>query len=95
MAMRTSTVRVLVRHPVADYDAWRRVYDAGGDERRAMGALDETVYQSLDDPGDVTVCTAFETAHAARAFATSERVRERMAQAGVAGAPEVWLVSER
>jgi hypothetical protein len=90
-----STVRVLVRHPVADYDAWRRAHDARAGERREMGALEQAVYQALDDPADITVSTAFATAHAARTFAASEHLRCLMAEAGVAGTPEVWLVSER
>lgn len=92
---RSRRVRLLIRHPVADYDAWRRAEDAFDDERRAMGALAHTVYQSLDDPNDITVAVDFATAHAAQAFAASPRLRERMAVAGVAGAPELWVVTER
>jgi hypothetical protein len=92
---RVTQVRLLMRHPVADYAAWRRAEDAFDAERRRMGALSHTVYQSVDDPQDITVEIDFATAHAARAFAGSPRVRERMAAAGVAGTPEVWLVTER
>lgn len=90
-----SVVRLMMRHPVADYDAWRRADDALDSERRRMGALSHAVYQSLDDPQDITVEIGFATTHAARAFAGSPHLRERMAAAGVAGTPEVWLVTER
>jgi hypothetical protein len=85
----------MMRHPVADYDAWRRAYDAFGDERRTLGATGDAVWQSLDDARDVTVSMDFATAHAARAFADSARVRAWMEEAGVAVPPEMWLVSER
>jgi hypothetical protein len=88
-------VRLIMRHPVADYDAWRRAYDAFDAERRALGAIGGAVWQSLDDARDVTVSTDFATAHAARAFAGSARVRAWMEQAGVAVPPEMWLVAER
>jgi hypothetical protein len=92
---RGSVVRLMMRHPVADYAAWRRADDALDAERRRMGALSHTVLQSLDDPRDITVETEFATAHAARAFAGSPEVRDRMVAAGVAATPEVWLVTER
>lgn len=87
-------IRLIVRHPVADYDAWRRVYDDFDEERRELGVADHAVYQSVDDPRDVTVWHDFATARAARLFATSDRLRKRMADAGVAGEPEMWLVTE-
>lgn len=84
-----------MRHPVADYEAWRQAEDAFDAERRAMGALAHAVYQSLDDPNDITVAVDFATIHAAKTFAASPRLRERMAVAGVAGPPEIWVVTER
>lgn len=88
-------MRLLMRHPVADYEAWRRADDAFEAERRRMGALSHAVYQSVDDPQDITVEMDFATAHAARAYADSRHVRDRMATAGVAGTAEIWLVMER
>jgi hypothetical protein len=37
-------VRLFVRHPVADYAAWRRVYDDFDEERRGMGVTGHAVY---------------------------------------------------
>ncbi len=87
-------VRLFVRHPVADYAAWRRVYDEFGVERRPMGVTGHAVYQSLDDPNDVTVWHDFATREAAEAFASSERLRDAMQRAGVQGRPTVWFVKE-
>jgi hypothetical protein len=88
-------VRLIARHPVADYDAWRRAFDALAPARRSLGIIGEAVYQALDDAGDVTVCTDFATAHAARAFDESPTLRAAMQRAGVAATPETWLVRER
>ena len=87
-------VRIFVRHRVADYVAWRKVYDEFDAERRPMGVVADAVYRSLDDPNDVTVWHDFATHEAARAFAASERLREAMRRAGVEGQLTVWFVEE-
>jgi hypothetical protein len=78
---------------VADYDAWRKVYDEFDATRRPMGVIGEAVFQAIDDPKDVTVWHDFETAGEAQAFASSEALRDVMQRAGVEGAPEAWLVT--
>ncbi|HYY21569.1 MAG TPA: hypothetical protein VE780_06795 [Thermoleophilaceae bacterium] len=87
-------VRLFVRHPVADYTAWRQVYDDFDEERRGMGVTDHAVYQSVDDPNDVTVWHDFETREQAESFASSDRLRQRMTEAGVQGQPSIWFVTE-
>jgi hypothetical protein len=87
-------VRIFVRHSVADYGEWRRVYDEFDEERRSLGVTAHAAYQALDDPNDITVWHDFETREAAVAFASSERLRQVIAEAGVQGEPSVWLVTE-
>ncbi len=87
-------VRLFVRHPVADYAAWRKVYDEFDVERGPMGVTGHAVYQSLDDPNDITVWHDFATREAAEAFASSERLRDAMQRAGVQGRPTIWFVKE-
>jgi hypothetical protein len=87
-------VRLFVRHNVADYDAWRKVYDEFDNERRPMGVTDDAVFQSVDDPNDVTVWHDFAEADEARAFVSSEALRSTMQRAGVQGEPEAWFVTQ-
>lgn len=87
--------RIFVRHNVADYDAWRRGYDAFDSKRRDMGATSHEVWCAVDDPRDVTVSHDFATPEAARAFADSPELREAMRNAGVEGQPTVWFVERR
>jgi hypothetical protein len=84
-------VRMFVRHEVADYHAWRRVYD--GFDRRALGVVADAVYRSLDDPNDVTVVHDFESEDVARAFLSSSALEDAMRQAGVSSTPAIWLTS--
>jgi hypothetical protein len=85
-------VRIFVRHDVADYDAWRKVYDEFDAERRQMGVVAHAVYSGLDDPNDVIVWHDFTAREEAQAFASSERLRAAMQRAGVQGSPMIWFV---
>ena len=88
-----TVVRMFVRHRVADYAAWRAVYDGIDQERQGMGVAGHAVYQSVGDPNDVTVWHDFSTRETAESFASSPRLREVLQQAGVQGAPEIWFAT--
>jgi antibiotic biosynthesis monooxygenase len=87
-------VRLFVRINVADFETWRKVYDEFYGERGAMGVLGAAAFQSVDDPNDVTVWHDFETAEVARAFVSSDALRNVMQRAGVQGEPQFWFVTE-
>ena len=84
-------VRLFIRHRVADYKAWRKVYDGFDAERTKMGASGHVVFQTVDDPNDVTAWHDFEALGKAKAFAASAHLKEAMGKAGVKGKPEVWF----
>jgi hypothetical protein len=86
--------RLFVRHNVADYRAWRKAYDDFDAERRKLGVIAQAVFQSIDDPNDVTVCHDFSTLQGAKDFGSSARLKEVMGKAGVKGVPQIWFVSE-
>ena len=85
-------VRLYVRHQVSDYAAWRRVYDAF--DKVSRGVRGDAVYQAVDDPNDVTVWHDFDDRAAAEAFAASEDLKSAMAEAGMEGAPTIWITNE-
>jgi quinol monooxygenase YgiN len=87
-------IRMFVRHTVNDYNAWRKVYDAFADEQENAGVRSEAVYQSVDNPNEVTVLHDFADIDAARAFVDSAMLREAMTSAGVQGQPQVWFTNE-
>ncbi|MFO1149436.1 MAG: cyclase [Alsobacter sp.] len=88
-------VTLFVRHTVADYAKWRTVYDAFGATRGPLGVMGAAVYQSADDPNDITVTHDFATLDAARAFVGSSELKTAMSQAGVVAAPTVWFAQKR
>lgn len=85
-------IRLFVRHNVADYSAWRKAYDDFDPERGPLGVIGHKVFQSVDDPNDVTVWHDFESTEKAKAFASSERLRDVMQKAGVSSPPQIWFV---
>lgn len=84
----------MVRLFVRDYAAWRKAYDDFDQERRSMGVVGDAVFQSVDDPNDVTAWHDFENREKAEAFASSERLKSVMQAADAAGAPTICFATE-
>ena len=86
-------VRMFVRHQVADYPAWRSVYDSIDETRASMGVTGHAVFRSTVDERDVTAWHDFESEDAAQSFASSPALHEAMERAGVQGAPQIWFTT--
>jgi hypothetical protein len=82
---------LFVRHTVADFDTWKKVYDEADEMRRSMGVTSHGVYQLDGNPNDVTVYHEFDSMDAAKSFVESPRLREALQQAGVQGHPDIWI----
>lgn len=87
-------VRLFVRIKVADYETWREEYDRFYGERVALGVMGAAAFQLVDDPNDVTIWHDFETAEVAKAFVSSDALRNVMQRAGVEGEPQFWFTTE-
>ena len=66
---------MFVRHSVSDYKAWRKIYDDFAPNLKTMGVTSAEVYQSADDPRDITVTHEFPSIGAAQAFATDPELK--------------------
>ena len=82
-------VRVFVRHQVADYKVWRKVYDGLAKFQKEHGVFYRAVYQSADDPNDVTVVHDFHSIEKARAFVADPELKAAMEKSGVKGPPQI------
>jgi ABC-type sugar transport system substrate-binding protein len=87
-------VRMFVRHEVADYGAWRKTYDAFAPTQKKLGVTYEAVYQSTDNPNDVTVIHDFHSLEKAKAFAASADLKAAMEKSGVKGTPQIWYTTQ-
>ena len=80
-----------IQHKVTDYNDWKQVYDSVADMQKADGVIAQAVYQSVEDPNDVTVTHEFATLEAAQAFLASDDLKQAMEHAHVASKPTVWF----
>jgi heme-degrading monooxygenase HmoA len=78
--MRTVSI---VHHRVADYDAWKQVYDSVRDVQRAGGVRQHAVLRPADDPSMVVVVHTFDSPDAAKAFFDNQELKDAMGLAGV------------
>ncbi|MEE9589112.1 MAG: hypothetical protein V3V97_13950 [Hyphomicrobiaceae bacterium] len=51
------------------------------------------MFQSADDPNDITVMLDFATIETAHAFTNDEEFRTALQKAGVTGTPTTWFTS--
>ena len=84
---------VLIIHEVADYAAWKKVFDAAAEIRRAAGERSYQVLRYAEDANRIVHFSVW-TSHAdARRFFESPRLVEIRRQAGVK-APEFIYLDE-
>jgi hypothetical protein len=82
---------LVVRHPVADYAAWRVVYDSLEPLRQQHGCTGQSVMVAAGDGNDIFVTHDFPTVEAADAFAHDPALKEGMDSAGVTGPPRIEI----
>lgn len=85
---------MFVRHAVNDYGHWKSVYDQFADTRREYGVTGASVHRDGEDPNTVVVIHQFDSLDDAYMMADSDELRAAMADAGVAGAPEIWFTED-
>ena len=85
---------LLIRHHVADYPAWKAVFDEHESTRRANGSQGERIFRDADDPHEVVILLAWDDLERARLFADSDDLREAMARAEAADRPDIWLLAD-
>ena len=78
----TNTIS-LVRHRVADFDAWRKVYDGFAPTQAEHGVHGHQVLRSVENPNDVIVTHTFDSREVASAFFAMPELKEAMSKAGV------------
>ena len=85
---------LFAKHEVNDYDSWKRVYDDFAPTRKEMGVTGASVHRDANNPKVITVTHEFDNLQAAREFAGSEELKSAMANAGVAGRPDIWITED-
>lgn len=82
--------RVLVMHKVKDFDAWLKVYDDEGmEKRKTFGLVDRALARGMSDPNMVYIVFAVSDWDKANAHMNSDELKKLMTDAGVEGAPTI------
>ena len=85
---------LLLRHRVADYAAWKAVFDEHETTRRANGSQGGWLFRDATDPRAFLLLLEWDDLERARLYADSDDLREAMARAGVTDGPDIWLLEE-
>lgn len=83
---------LLATSRVEDFDSWSTSFDQNDDFRTEHGQRGYQVYRSVDDPNEVTVLFDWDESEDPRTFFESEEMRERLADAGLQGKPDMSLL---
>ncbi len=87
---------MIVSYQVADFDAWKAVFDGNEQRRVDHGFLGHHVNRAEGDPNSVALYLAVGDVDRAEAFVTSDELKSMMATAGVTSAPEfMWMTPVR
>ena len=82
---------VLIIHEVADYSAWKSVFDAAAGIRREAGEIAYQVLKYDTDPNRIVHFSQWRSLRAARDFFESEKLIEIRAKAGVKAPEFIYL----
>lgn len=76
-------ITVLIHHEVADYLAWKAVFDSALNWRHANGERNCRIFRSTANVNELTLFFEWESLEAARAFIASGELKSKMSNAGV------------
>ncbi len=87
-------VHILVHHKVADYIRWKEAFDGHLTARKSAGETGFRLFQSVEDPREVTLLLDWDSIDHARKFIHSDELRDTMDKAGVQGTPEIKFLED-
>jgi len=86
---------LIVRHKVADYAAWRKVFDEVEPLRVKYGSTGHHVMHIPGDPNDLVAVHHFASLSTAEGFTSDPELREAMQRGGVVGAPRIEILEDK
>lgn len=84
--------RLLVRHPVRNYERWKNTFDGHRGERAETGVHELLVTHPLDDQNDVYMMFGVTDVETVTDYMASDILRIAMRLAGVSGEPQAYFV---
>lgn len=87
-------VKVILSHQVNNFSNWKKGYDAGEPLRQEAGMKTIGIYNSVENPNQVTVIADFPNKEAVTGFINNPALKNAMQQAGVVGTPDVKILNQ-
>ena len=84
---------LLVRHKVADFDRWKRVFDSHAAAQRQLGLRVTHVMRNLADPSEVVLLFDVDDVEKAREFVYSPQVPDTQRESGVTDTPDIYFLT--
>jgi hypothetical protein len=85
------TARLMVKHKVKDWDAWKKAFDEHKQVRIDAGLTDREVGYTIGDNHSVTLVFSVADMTKAKAFINSKDLKDKMNEAGVEGPPNFFF----
>ena len=86
-----TTIRVMIRSKIKDWDVWKKSFDGHIQKRIDAGLTDRVVAYTIGDNHHVTLVFAVADMDKAKAFMNSQDLKDRMKEAGVEGPPDIYF----
>ena len=87
-------VKIFVRHKLADWDTWKKVFDEFHEVRTAAGETGVKLFRNAHDEHEMLGLFTWDTTERAQAFFESTELKEAMERAGATGEPDIVFLSE-
>ena len=85
---------MIVKHKVADYTAWKKVFDELKYDRDANGWIGHEILRDMTDANTVVIVNKVKSIDGAKAHGQSPVLKEAMQRAGVISAPEITYLAD-
>ena len=85
---------MIVRHKVADFTNWKKVFDSMTDVRRSHGWISHQVLRDAADPSFVTIVNHARTIDGIKEYGASKELHDAMQRAGVISQPDITFLSD-
>jgi len=85
---------MFVKLRVADFAAWKPVFDELEPTRRQAGFTAHSVHRDAEDPNVIIIAYRVGDIAHAKEYASSQDLRRAMQRAGVQGSPEFWFADD-
>jgi uncharacterized protein YeaO (DUF488 family) len=90
----STNTRVLIKHKVKDWDAWKKAFDADKPNREAAGLTDRALGYEVGDNHMVSIVLLISDMKKAEDFSKSPELKKKMEEAGVDGAPTFFYYTQ-